>query len=881
MRVALLFLSITAAGGIHQHLAAQQVTDQTPPAPAQPATQELPDLSEVPRAVPFVPRPRAESVEVAESVYQSVHRNLYTLREDVEITYQGRTLRADEVTYDKATGEITATGHVRVSGGRNQEQMSASRGTYNLRSGVGKLFDVTGSVGMKGPTLDESGSAGQFLFAGRVVVKRGPEEYDVYDGWVTSCQLPRPDWQLTAGHLWIADGEARAKASVFHLLGMPVLFLPYVTHPTDESRRQSGLLIPVISQSNTKGIITGEQVYLALGRSADATVGFDYYSLRGFAEMGTFRFRGPGEDFLNAHFSALQDRGIPQTTGGVTQIVDQGGQDVTASFRRDLTARMRAVGDAEYLSSYVYREAFNDNFNQAVSSDITSTVFLTHQANGIDIDGRFDRYQGLKRVPYINAQGQNVAGQDVRIFHAPSIDATALDHHVGTTPLLWNVTASMAGLKRVQPNFQTSGVVPRFDIRPELALPLSGEGWHLLASAALRETHYGSSRAVPYSATAAPVELHQSIDRTSVTMQVDVRPPVVERTFEVPKKWQHLLGTEVRHTVEPEIEYRKTSGVDNFLQVLRFDDIDLDSNTNQLEYGVTQHLYFKRPAPAVKLPEGCKAEVLPGAESVENPTPLESADDVMSPTADSSTDANGIPSVSANAPDSPVRAHGRRNDPCARPRAAVQKEWFSWRDPTFGNAIINGRRNVFDATLSFSGIAFLTEPRNISPMISRMRLRTSSHTDLEWDFDFDTGAKRFTSSNVFADAHEGPWFGGFSYARLNAPGRFYTESIDTNNTGSLTPSLISDFSQMRLLGGYGSPTKPGISVAANAGLDLGNASLQYASLQTSYNWNCCGLSVEYRKYELGTVRNEGQYRFSFTLINIGSAGNLRRQERLF
>ncbi len=48
-----------------------------------------------------------------------------------------------------------------------------------------------------------------------------------------------------------------------------------------------------------------------------------------------------------------------------------------------------------------------------------------------------------------------------------------------------------------------------------------------------------------------------------------------------------------------------------------------------------------------------------------------------------------------------------------------------------------------------------------------------------------------------------------------------------------------------------------------------------------YNWDCCGFSAEYRKYELGAVRNENAYRFNFTLANIGSAGNLRRAERLF
>jgi LPS-assembly protein len=77
------------------------------------------------------------------------------------------------------------------------------------------------------------------------------------------------------------------------------------------------------------------------------------------------------------------------------------------------------------------------------------------------------------------------------------------------------------------------------------------------------------------------------------------------------------------------------------------------------------------------------------------------------------------------------------------------------------------------------------------------------------------------------------------------------------------------------------PTKAGLSVAANAGIDLNLGSFQYASVETSYNWNCCGFSAEYRKYQLGSVRNEPAYKFNFTLANIGTAGNLRRAERLF
>jgi len=120
--------------------------------------------------------------------------------------------------------------------------------------------------------------------------------------------------------------------------------------------------------------------------------------------------------------------------------------------------------------------------------------------------------------------------------------------------------------------------------------------------------------------------------------------------------------------------------------------------------------------------------------------------------------------------------------------------------------------------------------------------------------------------------HQGNLFAGTSIARLNAPARSYVEGV---------LSSVANFTQMRILFGFGKPTNAGFSTAASAGIDLDLGSVQYGAIQSSYNWNCCGLSVEYRKYELGTARNENSYRFNFTLANIGTAGNLRRTQQVF
>ena len=185
--------------------------------------------------------------------------------------------------------------------------------------------------------------------------------------------------------------------------------------------------------------------------------------------------------------------------------------------------------------------------------------------------------------------------------------------------------------------------------------------------------------------------------------------------------------------------------------------------------------------------------------------------------------------------------------------------------------MVAGQRNVFTTTADFTGIAFLDGARRFAPIISRLRVETSPRTNTEWDVDYDLKAGRINSSMALVNYHYGPFTvgGGDAFLRV----------IDT--AAGTTPTGASDFHQFRVLFGYGQLNKRGLSAASSFGFDADNGSLQYATAQTSYNWDCCGLSLEYRRFALGSVRNENQYRFSFTLANVGAFGNLRRQERLY
>jgi len=863
---------------------AQQVTTVAPPAQiarsadaesadggaeAPPAV--LPDAPEYPDAVPM-PDTKGALAKI-DSDTGKVAGSVAILDGHVLITYRNRTLQADHIEYDHATGEVTLTGHVVVEGGDNQEHIEASHATFNLRSETGKFYDVTGSVGLRrtpatagpAPAAQRAvyANSNPFLFTGKIVVKTGPRDYEIYGGTVTSCQMPHPDWLLSAGKFSGDGTKAHAANSIFRLMGIPLLWLPYATHPMDASDRQTGILIPDIGfNSASKGDTIGEQIYWAINRSTDMTVGTIYYSARGWERTAGFRYRGLGQDFARANYSALQDRGYTPTGG---TYVNQSGTDVLFSGRKDLMVdedatpgavvatqprgQARLVADVEYLSSFPYREAFSSNFNQAVSSDVVSTAYATREWNGMAASVEGDRYEGEKRIATTNPPQ---AEEQVRIFHAPALEFDTTDHPLGTTGLEWSLNSSVAGLKRTQPGFATGGLVERLDLHPEIAFPFGFAGWRVRPSVGGRETFYSRSR-LPAGAGGAPVESTAPLNRADLEIDLDVRPPVLERTFDTGFV-SRLLGQSVKHTIEPELTYRYVSGINNFSQVLRFDVTDVASDSNEVEYGVTQRLFLR---PTGNRP--CRAAG-------------QAAD---------ATEILGLAGTEEDAIESPGESLGRTDT--SEP-VCGNREWISWRvaqkyffDSHFGGAVVGtGPRDTLETTLDFSGISFLTGPRSMSPLLSRLRVRTSEKTDVEWDFDYDASSGKFTSNNIYADVHQRmlghDLFAGAGYARLNAPSRSYVEGV---------LSSVADFNQMRALLGFGRPTQPGWSAAASAGVDLDLGTVQYGAIQTSYNWNCCGVSVEYRKYELGTARNDNGYKFNFTLANIGSAGNLRHADQVF
>ena len=731
-----------------------------------------------------------------------------TLRGSVEIHFQDYDFHADSASYDSSNAELSAKGHVQLDGGRRDIHITAGEGTYNTRSHTGRFYDVHGSTGarFKGRNVTLTSSS-PLAFSGKMVEQTGPDEYVLYHGSVTSCELPHPKWTFNAAKIILRVGDkARVYNTTFRVKGVPVFYLPYAAPPVERLGRQSGFLIPNFGTSSTKGTIIGDTFYWAINRSMDANLGGEFLSKRGWLFQESFRARPSENSFVNLNYFGVLDRGI--TNSGVnsagqtiTTTTKQGGEDVKLNAETIFAHDVRGVASLDYLSSFIFRLAFTENFSQAVDSEVKSVAFLTKNIDGFSFNTFLSRYQ--------NFQSKSNNDDVITILHTPGLELAGVDRPIFHSPVYWAYDVAAEGVRRSEPELVTPGLVGRFDVVPDISLPLFLGGWSFRPEVQLRDTFYSQQQVLPQVAPSQPQPvatiIQNLLNRRTISTTFDLRPPGLSRIFE-----KTIAGRRIKHTIEPRLTYRYTNGIEDFSRIIRFDVRDILSNTNEVEFGLLNRLFLKREH------AGCSDEPAPAHQSASTPA---------------------TPCVPAGA-----------------------DEFISWEvkmkyfaDPNFGGAVVNGARNVFTTTANFTGIAFLTEPRNFSPINSRFRIRTTANSDLQWQLDYDTKKGRINSSTLYSEFHFGDFVVGASHAYLQVVGE---AAVVDPTTGVVLPvctphvfhqpaCVPSLFDQIRAQVGYGSPTKRGWSAAANIGFDREFNLLQYSAAQTAYNWDCCGLSFEY------------------------------------
>ncbi|MBV9506908.1 MAG: LPS-assembly protein LptD [Acidobacteriia bacterium] len=203
-------------------------------------------------------------------------------------------------------------------------------------------------------------------------------------------------------------------------------------------------------------------------------------------------------------------------------------------------------------------------------------------------------------------------------------------------------------------------------------------------------------------------------------------------------------------------------------------------------------------------------------------------------------------------------------------RGNTVQEIFTWQlsqaryfDPTFGGALVQGQRNVFLTTEDLSPYSFLVNPRSSSPVVSVIHANPVGRLGIDWRADYDPQLKRLVDSTVAVDYRWSRYF-----------------VLVGDNLVHTNPVLSTPENQVHFRAGFGDTTRRGLNAGVDAIYDIRAQQIQYATVQATYNTDCCGLSVQYRLFDFAG-RNEGQFRVSFSVANLGSFGTLRKQDRIF
>ena len=711
--------------------------------------------------------------------------------------------RADEVEWDEATGDVHASGHVYLHDFREQHELWCDRLEYNTDAESGKFYNVRGQtiphLTVRPGVLT---TTSPFFFQGDWAERAG-DLYILHDGFVTNCKMPSPWWRMKGPRFVIDPGEkAVSYHTVFLLAGVPLFFTPYFYHSLEEEPRKSGFLTPSIGNSSKGGFLVGAGYYWAMNRSNDLTYRAQYYTSRGLAHHVYFRGKPREGTEYSAIMYGVQDRGQP----GTNPVQKYSGISLYAVGSSVLGDGWVARGEANYITSLRFRQEWTNSYNEAVGSEMHSVAFLNKNwAEGYTFNAIFSRLENFqsaeKQIVNPDTGALQLVADAVQIRKLPEGEFSGRDRRVWRKLPLWFSFDSSAGLlSRSEPVFSQDGtqLIDRFQ---------TGRFMNRLnlAPHLTGALHFGDFHLVP------------------------------------------SLGLRETYYSEGQAPYQDRYRVTGTDLVRSAREFSLD-----MIFPSLSRVYRKKTFLGDKL-----KHVIEPRATYQYVTGVGSDFDrfIRFDETDLLANTNDLLLTLTN------RIYAKRGD-------SVQ-EVFTWElmqkryfDPTFGGALIEGQRNVFESTADLAAYAFVAGPRGTSPIVSSLRVSPVGGVGLRWQADYDPRSGGIVNSTLGLDYRWKRYFASASNSEVHPGPALGTPSAD----------------QYRVRLGFGNANSRGLSAAVDVVYDYRTEALQYTTTQATYNTDCCGFSVQY--YWNG-ISGIGGWRFAFSIANIGSFGTLTRQERLF
>ncbi len=383
-------------------------------------------------------------------------------------------------------------------------------------------------------------------------------------------------------------------------------------------------------------------------------VGVEDYSKRGVAERAQFRAKPSANSEITLNVFGLSDKSkqvestsvvVPATgqTVDVPEPLSASGVSIHAFGKDDdIGDGFRAVTNVDYVNTMKFRLTWSPSYSEAVNSEAVQSGFVSKNWDTYSFNVYAERYQDfLATQPPLVVEGDTVTvgpTPNVIIRHLPSVEFAGDDRQIGHTPFYFSFQTSADLVGRTQDPSQGLSIPllsDRLDFHPQIMLR-SREFWHFRFNpyAGFRTTYYGASL----------VGKHTSLDRVLGEVGFDLRPPSLEKIFN-----NSYHGYRLKHVMEPDIQYHlvRAHDPDNILDIVRFDALDIFTETNEVEYSLTNSILARKDVP-------------------DNSADVPQARDIFS-------------------------------------WRLSQKYYF---DPTFGNALVGTQNNVFASTIDVTGFAF-------------------------------------------------------------------------------------------------------------------------------------------------------------------------------
>ncbi|WP_233243297.1 LPS-assembly protein LptD [Caulobacter sp. HMWF025] len=276
-----------------------------------------------------------------------------TARGDVEVRYQGRTLRAEEVVYDTKSGVITAKGKVALINADGTAQFADELTLdKDLRAGFALGFSAR---------MDEN-----VKIAAATAIRRNETIQELNQAIYTPCEVcaekPTPTWSLSADKV-VQDKERQLvyyKKAVIRLWGAPLMYLPVFWHPDPQATRSSGFLTPKLGASKRRGMSYQQPYLQVISPSQDIVLS---------PQINT-----SVNPFLNVNWRKRFYSGTTEVRAGFT-------------YEKDIDSKGERFGEATARSYILAKGKFdiNDRWTWGFSAERTSDklIFDNYDINDV------------------------------------------------------------------------------------------------------------------------------------------------------------------------------------------------------------------------------------------------------------------------------------------------------------------------------------------------------------------------------------------------------------------------------------------------------------------------------------------------------------------